>query len=151
MIDPTVREASVDDIDQLLLLEADARAVLVDQRGGARWLIEHPEIGSRWTELLSAPNTDVVVAHIDEVVVGYLVAELGDDAIVRVDQVWVDPMAREVGFGDELLATAIARARGNGAVAVEGQSLPGDRHTKNLYERAGIVARLITTYKQLTD
>jgi hypothetical protein len=36
-----------------------------------------------------------------------------------------------------------------GAEAVEGQALPGDRHTKNLYERAGIVARLITTYKRL--
>ena len=33
------------------------------------------------------------------------------------------------------------------AVPVQGQALPGDRHTKNLYERAGIVARLITTYR----
>jgi hypothetical protein len=32
---------------------------------------------------------------------------------------------------------------------VEGQALPGDRHTKNLYERAGIVARLITTFRRL--
>jgi len=151
MIDPTIRPATPADISQLLLLEHDARHALIDQRGGARWLIEHPEIGKRWHELLDETATDVVVAHIDEVVVGYLVAVLGDDAIVRVDQVWVDPMAREVGFGDELLATAIARARAEGAVGVEGQSLPGDRHTKNLYERAGIVARLITTYKQLTD
>lgn len=151
MIDPTIRPATPADISQLLLLEHDARHALIDQRGGARWLIEHPEIGKRWHELLDEAATDVVVAHIDEVVVGYLVAVLGDDAIVRVDQVWVDPMAREVGFGDQLLATAIARARAEGAVGVEGQSLPGDRHTKNLYERAGIVARLITTYKQLTD
>jgi hypothetical protein len=34
-------------------------------------------------------------------------------------------------------------------VAVEGQALPGDRQTKNLYERAGIVARLIVTFKWL--
>ena len=39
--------------------------------------------------------------------------------------------------------------RRSGAVAVEGQALPGDRHTKNLYERAGIVARLITTFRRL--
>ena len=151
MIDPNVRPASESDIDQLLLLEHDARAALVDQRGGARWLVEHPEIGERWSNLIASHGTDVMVAHIGDVVVGYLVAELGDDAIVRIDQVWVDPMAREVGFGDELLATAIGRARTEGAVAVEGQALPGDRHTKNLYERAGIVARLITTYKALTD
>jgi GNAT superfamily N-acetyltransferase len=74
---------------------------------------------------------------------------LGSDQIVRVDQVWVTPEARECGFGDELLATVIARAQERGAIAVEGESLPGDRQTKNLYERAGIVARLITTYKSL--
>jgi ribosomal protein S18 acetylase RimI-like enzyme len=89
----------------------------------------------------------VIVAHIDAVVVGYLVAVLGDDRILRIDQVWVTPRARELGFGDELLANAIERGRRAGAVAVEGESLPGDRSTKNLYERAGIVARLITTYR----
>ncbi|MEL6892681.1 MAG: GNAT family N-acetyltransferase [Actinomycetota bacterium] len=137
------------DEPQLRLLETDARAALVDQRGGNRWLIEHPEVGAGWNGLRARPGVDVVVAHIDDVVVGYLVAELGADHIVRIDQVWVDPAAREVGFGDELLATAIARAVERGATAVEGQSLPGDRHTKNLYERAGIVARLITTYREL--
>ena len=29
------------------------------------------------------------------------------------------------------------------------QALPGDRDTKNLYERAGITARLITTFREL--
>ena len=91
----------------------------------------------------------MVVAHIGDVVVGYLVADLGDDSIVRIDQVWVEPLARENGFGDHLLELAITRATERGAVAVEGQSLPGDRHTKNLFERARIVARLITTYREL--
>ena len=149
MIDPTIRPATVGDVPQLALLEADARAALVGQRGGDRWLIEHPEIGAGWSEHLGGPGVDVLVAHIDEVVVGYLVAVFGEDRIIRVDQVWVDPEARELGFGDELLATAIARGVERGAVAVEGQALPGDRHTKNLYERAGIVARLITTYRAL--
>ena len=111
-------------------------------------MIEHRLIGATWPATCEA--ADVWVAHIDAVLVGYLVAELGVDHIVRVDQVWVTPEARELGFGDGLLATAIASAVERGAVAVEGQALPGDRHTKNLYERAGIVARLITTYKQLT-
>ena len=143
MADP----ASAGDIAQLMLLEAEARAALVEQRGGERWLVEHPLVGDRWTERCAV--SDVHVATIGEVLVGYLVAELGDDAIVRIDQVWVTPEARELGFGDELLAAAIAAARARGATAVEGQALPGDRHTKNLYERAGIVARLITTFRQL--
>lgn len=152
MIDPLVRPVDPDDegdVGQLTLLESEARSALVGQRGGDRWLIEHPEVGDGWSERAEEDGVDVVVAHIDEVIVGYLVAVLGDDRIVRIDQVWVSPEARECGFGDELLATAIERSRDEGAVAVEGQSLPGDRHTKNLYERAGIVARLITTYREI--
>ena len=117
--------------------------------GGARWLDEHPAIDGAWPERSARPGADVLVAHIGEVVVGYLVADLASDHIVRIDQVWVEPEARELGFGDALLALAIERARAEGAIAVEGQSLPGDRQTKNLYERAGIVARLITTYRAL--
>ncbi len=148
MIDPTVRPADpAADADQLTLLETEARSALLGQRGGDRWLSEHPEIAGAWPERCAV--ADVFVAVIDEVIVGYLVAELGEDRIVRIDQVWVTPEARELGFGDELLAAAIADGRGRGAVAVEGQALPGDRHTKNLYERAGIVARLITTFRWL--
>lgn len=152
MIDPDVRPAdpdSGDDLAQLELLEREARAALDGQRGGDRWLVEHPEVGSGWAQRCRDRGVDVVVAHIGDVVVGYLVGILGDDRIIRVDQVWVTEMARENGFGDALLEHVIDRARANGAVAVEGESLPGDRHTKNLYERAGIVARLITTYRDL--
>ncbi len=138
-----------DDVAQLVLLESEGRAALDGARGGERWLVEHPEIGVRWPQRCVEPGADVVVGHIGSVVVGYLIADLGLDHIVRIDQVWVTPEARENGFGDALLAFAIERARSLGASAVEGQALPGDRHTKNLYERAGIVARLITTYKLL--
>lgn len=147
MIDPLVRPASDADIDALHLLESEGRRAVQDQRGGARWLVEHPAVGAGWAA--RCIDADVLVGHIDDVVIGYLVAELGADQIVRIDQVWVTPEARELGFGDELLATAIARARALGAVAVEGEALPGDRQTKNLYERAGIVARLITTFRTL--
>jgi len=73
----------------------------------------------------------------------------GADEIVRIRDVWVTPEARELGFGDALLAAVIDEARTTSAIGVEGEALPGDRHTKNLYERAGIVARLIVTYKAL--
>jgi GNAT superfamily N-acetyltransferase len=147
VLDPTVRRAVANDAADIELLEREARGALIGQRGGERWLIEHPEVGETWTERFL--TADVWVAHIERVVVGYLVAVLGSDRIVRVEQVWVTPEARELGFGDGMLNAAIAGAMERGAEAVEGQALPGDRHTKNLYERAGIVARLITTYKRL--
>jgi len=151
VIDPLVRSADcgdANDIAQLELLEVEARAALVGARGGDRWLVEHPPVGSGWVERCDSAGVDVAVAHIDEIVVGYIVAVVGDDRIVRIDQVWVTPLARENGFGDALLAFVMDRAKTAGATAVQGESLPGDRHTKTLYERAGIVARLITTYRE---
>jgi ribosomal protein S18 acetylase RimI-like enzyme len=147
VIDPIVRAATGEDQAALVALELEARAALDDQRGGDIWLVEHPQIGDNWGA--RCRHGDVFVGTIDGVVIGYIVAELGADAVVRIDQVWVTPEARELGFGDELLATAISSAQARGATAVEGQALPGDRHTKNLYERAGIVARLITTFRRL--
>ena len=80
-----------------------------------------------------------------------LIESLGDGAdrmssadVAHVDQVFVTPAARELGFGDALLEAAVAAAREEGARVLEGHALPGDRDTKNLYERAGITARLIT-------
>ena len=103
MIDPLVRPATEHDQHELRLLELEARAALVGQRGGDRWLDEHPLVGDGWGERCA--TADVGVGTIDDVVIGYLVAELGADKIVRIDQVWVTPEARELGFGDEMLAT----------------------------------------------
>ena len=71
MIDPDVRTAEPADVTQLVHLEAEARSALVDQRGGARWLEEHPLIGEGWLERLASDT--VFVASIDDVLVGYAV------------------------------------------------------------------------------
>jgi hypothetical protein len=60
----------------------------------------------------------------------------------------VAPEAREVGFGDVLLAEAIGAIRSSGGVCIESFALPGDRDTKNLYERAGVTARKIIVSKR---
>jgi GNAT superfamily N-acetyltransferase len=150
MIDPVVRRphgGNEAELDQLQALEVEARAALVEQRGGPRWLDENAAVGDRWGEVCG--NSIVWLAHIDEVVVGYIVGAVGDDRVARVLDVYVTPEARELGFGDALLGAVIADARRVDATTIEGFSLPGDRATKNLYERAGIVARLITTSRPL--
>jgi GNAT superfamily N-acetyltransferase len=146
VIDPLVRPATLDDVAQLEALEHVARSGLVDARGGARWLETHPTRAGRWAEAIAAG--DVHVAHIDEVVVGYLVAPRSH-SIVRVDEVFVLAEARELGFGDALVAAAVDAGRRDGCALIEGEALPGDRDTKNLYERAGITARLITVSRRL--
>lgn len=141
MIDPDVRPALPHDADQLAALEDEARAAVADRRGGARWLATHPSRRERWSDEIDRHR--VVVAHIGDVVVGYLVLVCDDD-VATVDDVYVTPPARELGFGDALLAAGLDAARAAGCSLFEGSSLPGDRDTKNLYERAGITARLIT-------
>lgn len=146
MIDPDVRAATADDVEQLAWLEDEARTALVDQRGGRRWLATHPQRGDQWQTSIS--ELDVVVAHIGEVIVGYIVLD-ARSPVATVDDVYVTPQARELGFGDALLAACLDLARAGGAAHFEGESLPGDRDTKNLYERAAIKARLITTSIEL--
>lgn len=141
MIDPTVRLADTADVEQLAWLEREARTALAEQRGGPRWMRDHPERGTLWVHAVSDHRT--WLAHIDEVVVGYIVVSF-EGHLVRVDEVYVSPGARELGFGDELLAIAISSATERGALTLDAEALPGDRNTKNLYERAGIKARLIT-------
>jgi GNAT superfamily N-acetyltransferase len=146
MIDPRVRRAEATDFEQLLWLEGIARRALIDQRGGARWLETHDERGASWPTVIEA--ADVFVATVDDVIVGYLVASRRDD-LLEINEVFVHEQARELGFGDELLAAAIVGGRAVGMRLLEGEALPGDRNTKNLYERAGIKARLITVSTEL--
>jgi GNAT superfamily N-acetyltransferase len=154
MIDPVVRPAHGADVDDLQMLEDEARAGLDGARGGGRWLDEHPPIGSRWAEVVAARS--VFVAEIGDVegldqppaVVGYLLLDF-DGAIARIEQVFVTPSARELGFGDALVEAATDEARSAGATHLEGEALPGDRETKNLFERAHITARLITVSRRL--
>ncbi|MBI5088878.1 MAG: GNAT family N-acetyltransferase [Actinobacteria bacterium] len=136
-----------DEIEQIRSFEQ--ANPLLEARGGVALLAEQAAAGD-WTAVLTAADRRVWVATIDDVVVGYL--ELvtpvpGGAGVVR--QVYVLPGAREVGFGDELLATAIQAIRDLGGTAIESFALPGDRETKNLYERAGVTARKIIVSKRL--
>ena len=142
-----VRRAEITDAAQLTELEAAARHHLIDQRGGAALLAEQPAIGD-WTSAIDDNARWIGVAELDGFVVGYLeLAVTGDIAIVG--QVYVQPEARELGFGDALLEAARLEALRHGCSALEGFALPGDRETKNLYERAGITARKIIVSTRL--
>ena len=138
MIDPVVREFTAADVVALDELAALARESIREARGGARWIETHPL--PNWND----PDVVVLVADLDGVVIGYLVARIGSDQVMEVDEVFVLEQAREVGFGDALVAEILRLARERGAKRLEAEALPGDRDTKNLWERAGITARLIT-------
>jgi GNAT superfamily N-acetyltransferase len=141
-----VRFLAAHDCADVADLEAAARAAMADQRGGAARLLEVEVVGD-WLPLVAAQR--VWVSTLDELVVGYLELTI-TDTTADVRQVYVRPEARELGFGDEMLATATEAARAAGCTVLEGTALPGDRDTKNLYERAGIVARKIVVSTRLS-
>lgn len=147
MIDEEVRRAVVADAEVLARLEADARALLLVQRGGPALLAEEPAVAD-WPATMLDPRRAVFVGLLDDTVFGYLELVLGEEAAV-VRQVFVEPEARELGLGDALLEAAVDAARGAGCQSLEGTALPGDRATKNLYERGGIVARKIIVSRRL--
>ena len=134
-----VRLLAAPDSAEVAELEAAARAAMAERRGGAALLAEVPPVND-WAALVT--DQRVWVATLDDLVVGYLELQFHGH-IAEVRQVYVHAEARELGFGDELLATAREAARRAGCTVLEGTALPGDRETKNLYERAGIVARKI--------
>lgn len=144
-----VRPAELTDADALAALERDARAAAADLRGGPALLAELLPVGA-WCGAIDDPGRPVWVADLEGSVVGFLQAEVVPPLIV-VRQVWVHPEARELGFGEELLGAAIEHGRALGCAAIEANALPGDRLTKNLYERAGITARKIVLRAALSD
>ena len=147
-VDVIVRAACEADSEQCEAIDRHARHDLIDQRGGEAWLAEHQplsRVGDWWTNSF--------VAEIDDVIVGFLVGSVDDTSrgrVFRVDRVYVVAEARELGCGDDLLAGAVARAGEAGCTFLEAVALPGDRDTKNLYERAGVTARSITVSKRLS-
>jgi len=150
-VDPVLREIGQQDRGELVAIDEAAREGVAAQRGGSAWLAGHPALARRWSPDADAPLG--WVALIDDVIVGFLLLDIVSLAergsVAMVDRVFVVAEARELGCGDALLAVAEGAARTRGCVALEGIALPGDRETKNLYERAGVVARSITVSKNL--
>jgi GNAT superfamily N-acetyltransferase len=143
----SARLATPGDVPWLLAMEAEARDSLRPVRGGAG----HLDVdGVAWTLSSRIESTDVVVfaGLIDDAVIGYAVVSSAATA-ARIEAIYVEPEARELGVGEELLNHAIAWAHEHRCTTLDAVALPGDRHTKNFFETFGMVARAITVSRSL--
>ncbi|MCE2524607.1 MAG: GNAT family N-acetyltransferase [Acidimicrobiia bacterium] len=90
---------------------------------------------------------------LDGAAVGFAAAQLSRLAdgslIAGVEALYVLPEARGVGLGEALMDAVLAWATAAGAVGVDSIALPGDRVTKNFFERYGLTARALQVYRQL--
>ncbi len=139
---PVVRPASAADEAMLATLDADAQAAARQFRGGDVLVagLASPTPG--------AADRVRFVVTLDEHVVGFGRMDVASD-VATVRQVYVVPEARELGCGELLVEAMVAHGRAAGCRRLDGIALPGDRSTKNLYERAAIIARAIIVSREL--
>lgn len=146
-LEPEIRRLLPTDRTEVEAIDAEARSSLEEQRGGEAWLAEHTPL----VALTDWPRT--WVGTVDDVVVGFLCGNIDDVSgrgrVFTVERVYVRAQARELGFGDALVAAAMREAEAESCQYFEAVALPGDRETKNLYERAGIMARSIVVSRRL--
>lgn len=152
----SVRLARPDDLDDLVHLAGAAVAELGTARGGAVWAIREARPlpwGPSLLDAIGDPEQLVLVALIDDVVLGYSVAryeELRDRSVITVvDDIYVDREARGVGLGELLMDEITRWAQLRNCTGIDGFVLPGNRQAKNFFEANGLVARAILVHRNL--
>jgi GNAT superfamily N-acetyltransferase len=150
----TTRPAVEEDIAMLCELMDEAVVELRSHRGGEVFEASL-HAGRTHRQILedALENVDTMVwcGLWESALVGYSIATIdaGDDPVVVLREIYTTTEARDVGVGEALVEAAIAWAIANEAHAIDAQTLPGARQSKNLFERFGLTARLITVRREL--
>jgi len=139
MSDPTifVRKAS----------HADEEAISEHQRLGALEAVQYR--GSAVSQQHDSIDTLTFVAGVGTTIMGSLIATQQSAQHWTIESVFVVSTCREIGIGDSLVVTCLAELSQRDAIWVQSRALPGDRATKNLFERHGLVAQTIIVGKAL--
>lgn len=150
------RTATDADLGELVRLANEALASIPTGRGGdvvaLRDLRSRP-VAPSLRSAVHDPEALVVVGLWHEATVGYLVAHLEHlqdrTTLAVIDDLWVEVEARGVGVGEVMFLEALEWARAQGCRGIDAMALPGDRNTKNFFERFGLVARAIVVHRSL--
>jgi GNAT superfamily N-acetyltransferase len=151
------RPASEADLPRLAELARDAIAELAPMRGGAVWKAREARrepIEQDLGALLRRDDVRVLVGSLDGVALAYAVArveQLADGSRLGViDDIYVDPGAREVGLGETMMEDLVAWCRDQGCFGMDAMALPGHRSSKNFFEEAGFTARKLVMHHSLS-
>jgi len=148
----SARPATPEDLGTIAGLLAQASSELSTERG-ATVLLAREAAAIDPASRLHDPSCAVMAGLIDEVVVGVAIARLEDLAdasrLAVIDVLYVEPEAREVGVGEQLVDAVTAWATGHGCRGLDSIVLPGMRASKNFFETFGLVARAILVHRDL--
>jgi 8-oxo-dGTP diphosphatase len=147
----SARRAGPGDRERLAVLWAEAQVEAETQRGGiVLKAMLRPDAAPE--RALGDPSRFVAVGRIDDVVVGFVTAHLGEQAsppVAVIDILYVEPQAREIGVGEALTDGVIAWATDHDCRGVDATALPGHRRAKAFFEDNGFVARALTMHRPL--
>ena len=153
--DEGARAALPDEVERVVELASEGRAALADERGGALHLMTNPsleEIGQVFDAALDDQDQTLLVGTYTGVIVGYALVRSrpvrGEERLGVVDELYVEPDARQVGVGAALLAATLEWCEEQRCLGVDAVALPGDRATKNFFESFHHVA-LTNSYNHL--
>jgi GNAT superfamily N-acetyltransferase len=154
----TARGATAADVSAAAQLLTEASAAVVNERGGGIFLDREtlaPPFAEQLSGMLSDSATFVAVGALDDVIMGTALAKVeilrGGQVLATLEFLWVEPEAREVGLGGELMDCVRRWAREAGATRLDAYALPGNREAKNFLETAGFSARLIVMHHELRE
>ena len=152
-----VRPATAGDLERLGELAGLARKELSIGRGGDLFVRrEGGRPPGALADALDDADHSVWVGTFSDALVGYGVAHVepaspldpGGELLGVVDDLYVEPDARGVGVGEVLIDALIDWMLGRGCRGIDATALPGNRETKNFYERAGFTARLLIMHRR---
>jgi GNAT superfamily N-acetyltransferase len=144
----TIRTALTGDSSSISALESRCAQESENFRGSTHLLSAVPLIGHHLSSLLVDTNHVVLVVESADEMCGFAHMEI-TDSVAMVRRVYVDDRARDLGAGATLIDELRDRARLQGCNRIDAYALPGDRLTKNLFERAGMKARLLIASSDL--
>ena len=147
------RPASTTDLPRIAELNRAVIEELSPMRGGAVWKAREarPEpLEDELAALLDNPDARVLVATIDDTIVGYAVVHLeylADGSILGViDDIFVEEGARQVGLGELMIDDLMTWCEERKCVGMDAMALPGHRATKNFFEESGFTARQLVMH-----
>ena len=147
------RPARTADVPRIAELNRAVIDELAPMRGGAVWKAREarPEpIEEGLEALLDDAEVRVVVATIDDVVVGYGIVRLEhlrDGSVLGiVDDLFVEEEARQVGLGELMIGDLMAWCEERKCIGMDAMALPGHRASKNFFEESGFTARQLVMH-----
>jgi N-acetylglutamate synthase-like GNAT family acetyltransferase len=144
----TVRKAQPLDASAVSALEQQCVRESQSFRGSAQLLAEVPFIGSDFDNVLGNTGRLFLVVESSGDLCGFSDMEISD-SVAMVRRVYISEAARELGAGATLIDELRIHAKALGCTRIDAYALPGDRLTKNLFERAGMKARLLIASSEL--